>query len=94
MRISERTRIVKEVNIKRLKRIVAVLLVVSVALNGVGINKTSRVQAKRGERKQSYIICTKSKKELKQLEKEYDESSQINANEEGNLEENQSGMPV
>lgn len=78
-----------EESMKIAKRIVAVLTIISFTFYCVGINKIATVQAKRGEDKRPYLIGAKNREELKHLEQRYDESSQINANEEGNLEENQ-----
>lgn len=38
--------------------------------------------------KQPYLLCAKNRGELKHLAKQYEESHQINDNDEGNLEEN------
>ena len=72
----------------RAKKIVAVFTIISFTIYCAGINKIAAIQAKGGPMKQSYLLCAKNRGELKHLAKQYEESHQINTNEEGNLEEN------
>lgn len=72
----------------RAKKIVAVFTIISFTIYCAGINKIAAIQAKGGPMKQSYLLCAKNRGELKHLAKQYEESHQINDNEEGNLEEN------
>lgn len=72
----------------RAKKIMAVFTIISFTIYCAGINKIAAIQAKGGPMKQSYLLCAKNRGELKHLAKQYEESHQINDNEEGNLEEN------
>lgn len=72
-----------------MKKIVAVLTIISFIFYCTGVEKLVEVSAKAGEARRAYLIGTKNKAEAERLQRRYDESGQINANEEGNLEENQ-----
>lgn len=71
------------------RKILAIITAVSFMIYCVELDSLSLSQAKRKESKRTFIVCTTNDTELRNLEKQYGESTQVNANEEGHLKENQ-----
>ncbi len=71
------------------RKILAIITAVSFMIYCVELDGLSLSQAKRKESKRTFIVCTTNDTELRNLEKQYGESTQVNANEEGHLKENQ-----
>ena len=69
------------------KRMVTFLTILSFSLYLMDINGTNIIQAKKSQEEKKYIICTKNDSELKQVEKEFGKTEDINENGEDCLQE-------
>ena len=70
------------------KRIIIIMTIISLCLYYSGLNQVIIVYSKNMEKQKNYIVCTKSEQQFHSIQKKYNETEDINQNNENLLEKN------